>query len=130
MHEDMGSDASSYLFEIDNLSGSENPMFTRQESNGMSSCMTSTTKYEPSETSIDWSVVTASVAGFSANIGFDENKPEESNNIHGLAKTKSILDKEVPKSSPSGLLGYHSQKAMSITETEYRANDFWVTISV
>lgn len=44
---------SSNLFEIENLSGSENPMFTRQESDGMSSCMTSTTKYEPSETSID-----------------------------------------------------------------------------
>ncbi|KAG6632943.1 hypothetical protein I3843_12G013800 [Carya illinoinensis] len=123
VHEDMGSDASSDLFEIENLSGSENPMFTRQESDGMSSCMTSTTKYEPSETSIDWSVVTASAAGFLASTGFDERKLEESNNIHGLAKAKSIVDKEVPKSRPSGLLGCKSQKAVSIAETAYRANE-------
>ncbi|KAF5459745.1 hypothetical protein F2P56_019666 [Juglans regia] len=123
VHGDMGSDASSDLFEIENLSGSENPVFTRQESDGMSSCITSTTKYEPSETSIDWSVVTASAAGFSANTAFDEKRPEESNNIHGLAKTKSIVDKVVRKSRPSGLLGCKSQKAVSIAETAYRANE-------
>ncbi|RVW90474.1 Protein phytochrome kinase substrate 1 [Vitis vinifera] len=58
MYEDNESDASSDLFEIENLSGSAHPLFNRQASDGMSSC----TRYEPSEASIEWSVVTASAA--------------------------------------------------------------------
>ncbi|KAK9925999.1 hypothetical protein M0R45_023255 [Rubus argutus] len=58
--EDTESDASSDLFEIENLPGTSQPlMFTKQACDGMS--MASTSKYESTETSIDWSVVTASV---------------------------------------------------------------------
>ncbi|KAF5477029.1 hypothetical protein F2P56_003708 [Juglans regia] len=121
MQEDVGSDASSDLFEIENLSCSEKqPQFTRQESDGMSSCLTSITKYEPSDASIEWSVVTASAARFSADTGFDEKKLEESNKIPGVVKTKSIIDKEAPKSRPSGLLGCKSLKALNVAETAHR----------
>ncbi|KAG2301664.1 hypothetical protein Bca52824_030315 [Brassica carinata] len=49
-----GSDSSSDLFEIDNLTGKPKPFLTRQVSD-----------YAPSEVSIEWSVVTESAAGFS-----------------------------------------------------------------
>ncbi|XP_043703254.1 protein PHYTOCHROME KINASE SUBSTRATE 1-like [Telopea speciosissima] len=68
---DMESDASSDLFEIESLSGNTNRCLTRQASDGMSSCVTST-YYEPSEASIDWSVVTASAANFSTVSDHDE----------------------------------------------------------
>ncbi|KAG2679232.1 hypothetical protein I3760_11G042000 [Carya illinoinensis] len=124
IHEDVGSDASSDLFEIETLSCSEKPpQFTRQESDGMSSCLTSITKYEPSDASIEWSVVTASAAGFSADRGFDEKKLEESNKIPGVVKTKSIIDKEAPKIRPIGLLGCKSLKAVNVAETAHRTNE-------
>jgi hypothetical protein len=114
--EDMGSDASSDLFEIENLSTSEKPMFTRQASDGMSSCLTSTTKYEPSEASIEWGVVTASVAdNLALNTGYDEKKLEENR--------KKIVDKEVPKSRPSGSLRCKSRKAVDVAETAYKTNE-------
>ncbi|CAH8355296.1 unnamed protein product [Eruca vesicaria subsp. sativa] len=49
-----GSDSSSDLFEIDNLTGKPKSFLTRQVSD-----------YAPSEVSIEWSVVTESAAGFS-----------------------------------------------------------------
>lgn len=68
MYNDIDSDTSSDLFEIESLSKNANPFLTRQESDGnsMSSCITPTTCYAPSEASIEWSVITASAAGFSA----------------------------------------------------------------
>lgn len=114
--EDMGSDASSDLFEIENLSTSEKPTFTRQASDGMSSCLTSTTRYEPSEASIEWSVVTASVAdNFSLNTGYDEKKLEEN--------SKKKVGKEVPKSRPSGSLSCKSHKAVDVAETAHKTNE-------
>ncbi|KAA8529433.1 hypothetical protein F0562_033768 [Nyssa sinensis] len=62
-----GSDASSDLFEIESFTNNANSFLTRQASDGgMSSCVTPTTCYAPSEASIEWSVVTASAADFSA----------------------------------------------------------------
>lgn len=112
--EDMqGSDASSDLFEIENISSSEKPLFIRQASDGMSSCLTSTTKYEPSEASIEWSVVTASAADNSSlNItGYDEKKLEENN--------------KKPKSRPSGslMISCKSHKAVSVAENAHKTNE-------
>jgi hypothetical protein len=110
--EDMGSDASSDLFEIENLSSSEKPLFNRQASDGMS------TKYEPSEASIEWSVVTASAAdNFSLNTtAYDEKKLEGNN--------KKIVDKEVPKSRPRGsLISCKSHKAVNVAETAHKTNE-------
>ncbi|CAA2941258.1 protein PHYTOCHROME KINASE SUBSTRATE 1-like [Olea europaea var. sylvestris] len=68
MYNDSDSDKSSDLFEIESLSKNTNPFLTGHESDGisMSSCVTPTTCYAPSEASIEWSVITASAAGFSA----------------------------------------------------------------
>lgn len=124
VHEDLGSDSSSDLFEIESLSSTVKPLFTRQASDGMSSCMTSTTKYEPSEASIEWSVVTASAADFSvANTGYDEKKLEVNTKLSGVAKTKSIVEKDVQKGRPSGLLSCKSHKALNVVETAYRTNE-------
>ncbi|CAI0401608.1 unnamed protein product [Linum tenue] len=55
---DEESDGSSDLFEIETASGSTRPMFTKQDD-------TPTSRYAPSEASVEWSVVTASAADFS-----------------------------------------------------------------
>ncbi|KAK3226816.1 hypothetical protein Dsin_006678 [Dipteronia sinensis] len=118
VHEDMESDASSDLFEIGNISG-------------MSSCMTPT-PYEPSETSIEWSVVTASAADFSAVSDYGETKLMTENittprlpttSANKVAKTKSIVEKETQGSLPSKLLGCNSHKAVKVAESAYRTNE-------
>ncbi|KAJ9677399.1 hypothetical protein PVL29_022400 [Vitis rotundifolia] len=129
MYEDNESDASSDLFEIENLSGSAHPLFNRQASDGMSSC----TRYEPSEASIEWSVVTASAADFSVTSDFDEKKQVESTeNSREMnfastptrpSKTKSSVGKEAQRSRPTGLLGCRSDKAVRVSEPAYRTND-------
>lgn len=116
VNEDVESDASSDLFEIENLSGAEKPQFVRQASDGISSAM-----YEPSEASIEWSVVTASAADFSVNTGYDEKKLEESTKSPRIT-SKSKMAKEMQRSRPSGLLGCNSQKAVKVAETAYRTN--------
>ncbi|TXG50473.1 hypothetical protein EZV62_022997 [Acer yangbiense] len=121
VHEDMESDASSDLFEIGNMSG-------------MSSCMTpmTPTPYEPSETSIEWSVITASAADFSAVSDYDEKKLITENittprlsttSANKVAKTKSIAEKETQGSLPSKLLGCNSNKAVKVAESAYRTNE-------
>lgn len=62
--DDMASDASSDLFEIENISGSIYPLVMAGEDDDvMSTCMSPTiSHYAPSEASIQWSVVTASAA--------------------------------------------------------------------
>ncbi|KAK2664036.1 hypothetical protein Ddye_002610 [Dipteronia dyeriana] len=118
VHEDMESDASSDLFEIGNISG-------------MSSCMTPT-QYEPSETSIEWSVVTASAADFSAISDYDEKKLTTENittprlpttTASKVAKTRFIVEKDTQGSLPSKLLGCNSHKAVKVAESAYRTNE-------
>ncbi|CAH8383420.1 unnamed protein product [Eruca vesicaria subsp. sativa] len=63
-----GSDTSSDLFEIDNLTGKPKPFLERQVNDSISrqgSDSISSTCYAPSEVSIEWSIVTASAADFS-----------------------------------------------------------------
>jgi len=122
MYEDIESDGSSDLFEIENLSGSSHlqPIFTKQTSDGMSSCMTPTSRYyEPSESSIEWSVVTASAADFSAvSVDYDEKMLAENSIIN------PCLASTVPRRSrPNGLLGCNSQKAVDVAETAHKRND-------
>ncbi|XP_038893579.1 protein PHYTOCHROME KINASE SUBSTRATE 3-like [Benincasa hispida] len=110
MIEDIGSDASSDLFEIENISGMNGKPFTRHTSDVIASSLTA---YEPSEASIEWSAVTASAADFSSVADYDEKKV--------TARTKTtVLDKDLQKSHPSGLLGCKSHKAVNIAETAYR----------
>uniref|UniRef100_A0A5B6YH24 Protein PHYTOCHROME KINASE SUBSTRATE 3 n=1 Tax=Davidia involucrata TaxID=16924 RepID=A0A5B6YH24_DAVIN len=125
--DDIESDASSDLFEIENISGTgQYSMLTRQTSDNMSSCMTPTTQYAPSEASIEWSVVTASAADFSVASDYERNIVNAehmiSSSISKLDKTKNIGGK-AQKGGPSGLLGCNSNKAVSVAETAYRANE-------
>ncbi|XP_076918858.1 protein PHYTOCHROME KINASE SUBSTRATE 1-like [Bidens hawaiensis] len=72
---DVGSDASSDLFEIESFSTNGNNSFlARQVSNGRSSNATLPNGYAPSEASIAWSVVTTSVAGYSIISDYEDTK--------------------------------------------------------
>ena len=127
--EDNESDASSDLFEIENLSSSGHPLFSRQPSDGgLSTC----TRYEPSEASIEWSVVTASAADFSFVSDSDEQKPVESTenarevNLVRPSRTKSMVGtgrEAAQRSRPTGLLGCRSDKAVKVSEPGYRTMD-------
>ncbi|KAL0342634.1 UNVERIFIED_CONTAM: protein PHYTOCHROME KINASE SUBSTRATE 3 [Sesamum calycinum] len=66
--DDMASDASSDLFEIENISGSMYPVQLTAgiAADDMSICMSPASQYAPSEASIQWSVVTASAADYSS----------------------------------------------------------------
>ncbi|XP_059642683.1 protein PHYTOCHROME KINASE SUBSTRATE 3-like [Cornus florida] len=126
--DDMASDASSDLFEIENISGTgQYSLLTRQASDNMSGCMTPTTLYEPSEASIEWSVVTASVADVSVISDYDEKYIINAGDMTGAittskaAKTRSIAS-NAQKNLPGGLLGCRAHKAVSVAETAYRAN--------
>ncbi|XP_022738101.1 protein PHYTOCHROME KINASE SUBSTRATE 1-like [Durio zibethinus] len=124
--DDIESDASSDLFEIDNISGCGQAMLTRQASDGMSSCMT---PYAPSETSIEWSVVTASAADYSFVSDYDEKKSEENIRAPGsktasrMANAKVLPDKEAQRSRSGGILGCTSHKAVMVAETTYRRDE-------
>ncbi|XP_074577233.1 protein PHYTOCHROME KINASE SUBSTRATE 2-like [Curcuma longa] len=96
--EDVLSEASSDLFEIESISMSSHPFFTIEGSESA----TATTGYEPSEASVEWSVVTASVANFSMSSDSVEQ------GASSLRKTR--------RSSGSGLLlGCVSEKAVDVT---------------
>ncbi|XVF09090.1 hypothetical protein REPUB_Repub07fG0061100 [Reevesia pubescens] len=145
--DDIESDASSDLFEIDNISGSSQALFTRQESDGMSSCMT---PYAPSETSIEWSVVTAcayllelkksnkyqqkyqninSATDCSFVSDYDEKKSTETIRAPGskaasrVANAKVLPDKDTQRSRSGGILGCKSHKAVMVAETAYRRDE-------
>ncbi|KAK6924981.1 hypothetical protein RJ641_009307 [Dillenia turbinata] len=122
-HEDVASDASSDLFEIENLPGSS-PFLTRQTSD--SSCITPI--YAPSEASIEWSEVTASAANFSTLSDCDESLPPDnikttkeivsaatSKRTATIAKTR--FGKEAMQNRSTGLLGCRSHKAVRVAES-------------
>ncbi|KAK3440184.1 hypothetical protein EUGRSUZ_B00480 [Eucalyptus grandis] len=136
-NDDMNSEASSDLFEIENLSGTSSvpPLFTRQVSDGFSGCMTPTTLYTPSEASIEWSVVTASAADFSVVSDYEEKEVSLSSGFQDasqvktangkLTQEKSSTEKQGPKPrlSGGGLLGCTSHKAVNVAETAHKTND-------
>ncbi|XP_055828136.1 protein PHYTOCHROME KINASE SUBSTRATE 3-like [Solanum dulcamara] len=128
--DDMASDASSDLFEIENISNSEYGLVNTQTSGDYmsSSCMSPTTQYAPSEASIEWSVVTASAADYSSvisdydekNFGFGGYTSSRSA-ANKTTKTKNPAGKQVQKTCPSaGLLGCKSQKAVNVAETVHK----------
>ncbi|XVE56954.1 hypothetical protein DITRI_Ditri04bG0052800 [Diplodiscus trichospermus] len=124
--DEIQSDDSSDLFEIDNISGSGQALFTRQAYDGMSSCQT---PYAPSETSAEWSVVTASAADRSNVSDYDERKSEENFRAPGskiaskLANAKILPDKQAQRSRSGGILGCKSHKAVMVAKTIYRRDE-------
>ncbi|KAE9467254.1 hypothetical protein C3L33_00833, partial [Rhododendron williamsianum] len=107
--DEIQSDASSDLFEIE----TGHPLLTILQ---LQATHDQISTYEPSEASIEWSVVTASAADY-----------DEKMSIGGemrAAKTKNVVKKEGQKvQSGAGLLGFRSQKVLSIDETAVRANE-------
>ncbi|MBA0786697.1 hypothetical protein Gotri_027596 [Gossypium trilobum] len=108
--DDVESDCSSDLFEIDNICG-DGPaaLFARPRpghaSDGMSSCMIP--PYAPSGTSVDWSVVTAGAADCSFVSDYDVKKPN------------AVATKVAQRSRSGGILGCKSHKAVMVAETAY-----------
>ncbi|KAF3648370.1 putative methyltransferase PMT2-like [Capsicum annuum] len=123
--DDIASDASSDLFEIENISSGEYGLVNTQTSGDYmsSSCMSPTTQYAPSEASIEWSVVTASAADYSSIISdYDEKNfgfGDYTSSRNAANKTKNPVGKdEVHKTHPgTGLLGCKSQKAVNVAES-------------
>ncbi|KAI3429930.1 uncharacterized protein J3R85_008418 [Psidium guajava] len=136
-NDDMQSEASSDLFEIENLSATSSvpPLFSRQVSDGFSGCMTPTTLYEPSDASIEWSVVTASAADYSVISDYDAKEVSLASGFQDaslvktanakLSQEKPSPEKQDPKprSSGGGLLGCKSHKAVKVAETAHKTNN-------
>uniref|UniRef100_A0A2P2J098 Uncharacterized protein MANES_06G093600 n=1 Tax=Rhizophora mucronata TaxID=61149 RepID=A0A2P2J098_RHIMU len=116
VYEDAESDASSDLFEIESISRILDPVFAKQKSDGLSACMSPASRYEPSEASVDWSVVTASAADFSAASDHDEKKLAENSTNSGLMPATR-------KTRSNGLLSCKSHKAVKVAETAYKRNE-------
>ncbi|KAK4437071.1 protein PHYTOCHROME KINASE SUBSTRATE 1 [Sesamum alatum] len=118
--DDMASDASSDLFEIENISGSMYPV-QLTAADDMSICMSPASQYAPSEASIQWSVVTASAADYSSVLSDynDENSVsvmgDKTSRIHATV-ARNRGGKEALKSRPGNLLGCKSHKAVDVAE--------------
>lgn len=134
--DDMASDASSDLFEIDNISGNIGgyPILNMQATGGDDDdisgyCTSPTTQfYAPSEASIEWSVVTASAADFSSVISdYDEKYIGHGVGVGGGGEhINSAADatgnkKFIMRSKKAGLLGCNSQKAVNVSETIHKS---------
>ncbi|XP_057509925.1 protein PHYTOCHROME KINASE SUBSTRATE 1 [Actinidia eriantha] len=127
MYNDNESEASSDLFEIESFTNSGNQFLHRQGSDGMSSsCVTPTTCYAPSEVSIDWSVVTASAAEFSAISDLEDMistaGTEKSRKMAQNYKSSPATGKESDKRRPGILLSCKSHKAVRIAGDAHRTN--------
>ncbi|CAN4099369.1 unnamed protein product [Withania somnifera] len=112
--DDIASDVSSDLFEIDNISGSGYRLMKSQTTDYASGCMSPTAQYAPSEASIEWSVITASAADYSSVISDYDAKRIS---INGDTISRNAA------SRPSGLLGCKSHRAVSVVETVYKTGE-------
>lgn len=111
---DVESEASSDLFEIESFSSkAHHPFFHSQDD---MSC------YEPSEASIEWSVVTASAANFSIASDYDYQKPTEKI-ITTATTTKAIMAKMVQRRQHTSLLGCRSSKAVTVAANAQRVSE-------
>lgn len=122
------SDASSDLFEIESLSSRVAPFLARQESDNMSGCITPTTCYAPSEASIEWSVVTGSVADYSVMSDWDELRPPSvtSSSYYKPVVTAPAMkntSKDVKRRNPGILSGCKNDKAVRVAGDAYMQND-------
>ncbi|GAB2269969.1 hypothetical protein Dimus_004885 [Dionaea muscipula] len=115
--EDVESDASSDLFEIENLEGVGLHGSSQQTS--ISSCLTSTSpcKYEPSKLSIEWSVITARPA---ASVLDGDKQTVKSVVLSGNSRVNKA---KRSSQQHGGLLGYcKSHKAVNVVEAAKKIN--------
>ncbi|GAA0150866.1 hypothetical protein LIER_09712 [Lithospermum erythrorhizon] len=118
-YNDTDSDASSDLFEIESFSTNTNvnPFLTRQESDGMSAgCVSPASCYAPSEVSVQWSTVTASMADFSM-----MSDSEELDIITTSTTNHSI--KQTTNRRPGILSACQSYKAVKIAGEAYQTTE-------
>lgn len=116
--QDMDSDASSDLFEIENITVGSTTSRSLQlvsDVDNISRCATPNHNlqgsYEPSEASIEWSVVTASAADLGSIVSdYDEKKISANSSTRRLKASKS----------GGGILGCKSQKSVRVAESTYR----------
>lgn len=108
-HDETGSDASSDLFEIES--------FTTNTIN-------TPRGYAPSEASVEWSVVTASMADFSALSDSEDTRTMSfSSNTRKLAsREKNIPAKETERRRSGILLGCKSYKSVRVAGDAYRSS--------
>ncbi|PHT46227.1 hypothetical protein CQW23_15385 [Capsicum baccatum] len=122
--DDMASDASSDLFEIENISSCGYGVMNTQTSDYVPGCVSpATTQYAPSEASIEWSVITASAADYSSVISDYDAKIISINADTNTKTNKNAVGKEDQKARPGGLLGCKSLKAVSVVETVYKTSE-------
>ncbi|KAM7266889.1 hypothetical protein ACFE04_009055 [Oxalis oulophora] len=106
------SEGSSDLFEIEKLSGKP-MMLTRQSSDGMSSCIS---RYEASESSVEWSVVTGSALDYSE---YAATVRSPGPGFHASPRNKmGLKPTQREKSSSGGILSCKSQKAIQVAEPQ------------
>ncbi|KAG7591631.1 hypothetical protein ISN45_Aa01g006420 [Arabidopsis thaliana x Arabidopsis arenosa] len=115
------SDVSTDLFEIESLTGKAKPFLARQGSSDPDS----PNGYAPSEVSIQWSVVTASVADFSvmsecATSPVKKNRSFQIPRIPIMTKSNRETAPQRRKSSSGGLLmGCKSHKSVRVSGDSY-----------
>ncbi|XP_042035481.1 protein PHYTOCHROME KINASE SUBSTRATE 3-like [Salvia splendens] len=110
---DEESDASSDLFEIEDVSGNIYPLLEGADDDDEPSCVMSpaTSLYAPSEASIQWSVVTASAADFSTTMS---EFNDDSVSVAAAVKPRANSNQGQKSRASHGLLGCKSVKAVDV----------------
>ncbi|CAO2829599.1 unnamed protein product [Amaranthus hypochondriacus] len=125
-YKDAESDASSDLFEIECLSCTANPVMQSPRLVPSDGSVTPTSRYAPSEASIEWSVVTASAADFSFDSDSEDQRSttlRSTRHKMGLkmnTSMKSSVNKDVHKPVSSNMLGCQSQKSVNVAREVHR----------
>ncbi|XP_024989730.1 protein PHYTOCHROME KINASE SUBSTRATE 1-like [Cynara cardunculus var. scolymus] len=112
---DIDSDSSSDLFEIESFSTTGNSSFLAHRTSE-SNC------YAPSEVSIDWSIVTASAADFSVVSDYEEMRTGGGGWRNSGGKVQGMDHKDEQKKRPGILSGCTNQKAVRVAGDECKVS--------
>lgn len=127
MYNDADSESSSDLFEIESFSTNyTNPYLVRQESDATSGCITPTTCYAPSEASVQWSTITASMADFSIMSDTEELEvvPPRTRGSRKVREERNTQTSKLIANRLPGILGgCKSHKAVRVAGEAYRTTE-------